>query len=107
EAKRRLEDKDGVAATGFGFDELAGGVAADFLVGRPEENDALAEWSFSLLQGLEREERLHDSGFHIERAGTVSSCRGDAKGHFREGAGGVDGVIVAEDEELSGCARLL
>ena len=41
-AEGGFEDEDGVAATGFEFDEFAGGVAADFFVGGPEEDDAFA-----------------------------------------------------------------
>ena len=37
-----LENEDGITAAGFGFDEFAGGVAADFLVGGPQKDEALA-----------------------------------------------------------------
>ena len=39
-AEGGLQDEDGVAAAGFGFDELPGGIAADFFVGDPEEDDS-------------------------------------------------------------------
>ena len=41
-AEGRFEHEDGVAAAGFGFDKFAGGIAADFFVGGPEEDDAFA-----------------------------------------------------------------
>src|SRR5258706_2364566 len=106
-SERGLKHKNGVAAASFRFDELAGGATTDFFIGRPEENDALAQGRFILLQSFQREERLHDAGFHVEGAGAVGFSCGNAKGHFRERASGVHSVIVAEDEKLSGGARLL
>src|SRR5260370_14016846 len=35
-----LQDKDGIAAPRFRFQDFAGGFAADLLVGRPQDNDA-------------------------------------------------------------------
>jgi len=52
-------------------------------------------------QGLDGEERLHDARFHVEGAGTIGFAGGYAKGHFRESAGCVDGVVVAEHEKLA------
>src|SRR5882762_2293371 len=80
--ERRLEHKNGVAAACFRFDELAGGVAADFFIGGPEEDYALAERRLALLQSVEREESLHDAGFHVERAGAVDFSGGYAERHF-------------------------
>jgi len=53
-----------------------------------------------LLERFEGEERLDDARFHIENARTVGFARGNAEGHFREGAGRVDRVVMAENQEL-------
>src|SRR5208337_4832122 len=45
-------------------------------------------------------ERLDNAGFHVKSAGAVGLVAGKAKGHFGDGAGGVDRIVVAEDEEL-------
>ena len=102
----RLEHEDGVAAAGFGFDQFAGGFAADFFVGGPEEDDAFARLfaGGQFLQGLRGEEGLDDAGFHVEGAGAVGFAGGDAEGHFSQRAGDVDGVVVAEDQKLAGGA---
>ena len=41
----------------------------------------------------------------VEDARAVGLAGGDAEGHFFQGACGVDGVVVTEDEELFVCAR--
>jgi hypothetical protein len=97
----RLADKDGIAAARFGFDDFARGFAADFFVGGPQENEVLGNGEFQLLEGFEGKERLDDTGFHIEGAWAIDFAGGDAEGHAGEAAGGIDGVIVAEDEELA------
>ena len=56
---------------------------------------------FSFRRAFVGEERLDDSGFHVEDAWAVGFSGGDAEGHFFQGAAGVDGVVVAEDEELA------
>ena len=57
------------------------------------------------LQRFQREERLHDARFHVEGSWAVGFAGGDAKRHFRERAGGIDGVVVAENKKLSCGAR--
>ena len=52
-----------------------------------------------------REERLHDSGFHVEGAGAVGFARSEPERHFFYGARGVDSVVMAEYEELTVGAR--
>jgi hypothetical protein len=107
-AQRRLQHEDGVAATGLFFNQFARGFAADFFVGGPQKNQALLYRGLQFANGFEREERLNDAGFHVERAGAVDFSAGNAKRHFSERAGGIDRVIVAEDEELrfdSTCRR--
>jgi hypothetical protein len=98
--ERWLEDKDGVAAASFRFDEDAGGFAADLLVGSPQENDALGNRGLRLLQGLESKKRLNNAGLHVKGAGAIGFATREAIGHFGDGAGGVDRIVVAEDEEL-------
>ena len=38
----------------------------------------------------------------IEDAGAVGFSAGNAEGHFGESAGGIDGVVMSEHEELTG-----
>ena len=47
------------------------------------------------------EEGLDNAGFHVEGTRAEGFAALDAEGHFVERAGGVDGVVVAEDEELA------
>lgn len=100
-AERRLEDENGVAAASFGFDELAGGVAADFFVGGPEKNEAMTKRRERALDRFESEEGLDEAGFHVEDAWAVGFGAHNAKRHFLKGAGGIDRVVVAEDEILA------
>jgi hypothetical protein len=99
-----FENEDGVAAAGFGFEEFSRGIAADFFVGGPEKDEALTKRDLRFLERFQREQRLDDTRFHIKNAWTVGFVCGDAEGHFGERAGGVDGVVVAEDEKLCGGA---
>jgi len=98
--ERRLKDKDGVTAAGFRFDEDAGGFAADLLVGSPHEHDALGNRGLHFLQGLESKKRLDNASLHVKSAGAISFATREAIGHFGDGAGGVDRIVVAQDEEL-------
>jgi hypothetical protein len=106
-AEGRFEDEDGIAATSFRFDEFSRSVAADLLVGGPEKKQAVAKRRFRLLQSFESEEGLDDAGFHIKDAGAIGFSGGDAEGHFAERAGGIDRVVVAQNEILACGARFL
>lgn len=50
-----------------------------------------------MLNGLEREESLYKAGFHVEDARAERFSADDAKRHFPKRAGGIDGVVVAEN----------
>jgi hypothetical protein len=106
-AERRFEDEDGIAAASFRFDKFSRSVAADLFVRGPEKNQAVRQRAFHLLQSLESEEGLDDTGFHIKDAGAIGFSSGDAEGHFAECAGGVDRVVVAENKILPRGPRLL
>jgi len=99
-SKGRFENKDGVTAAGFRFDQNAGGFAADFLVGSPEEDEALGNLGLSFLQDFESKKRLDDSGLHVESAGAISFVAHEAVRHFGDSASRIDGIVMAEDEEL-------
>src|SRR6266851_8416037 len=88
----RLEDEDGVAAARFGFEEFAGGLAADFLVGSPEENEPFVEWYFGLLKRLQREKRLNDSGLHVKNSRAVGFAGGNVERHLLQRSAGIDRV---------------
>src|ERR1700730_16934057 len=60
----------------------------------------MAKRRFCPLKCFESEEGLDDAGFHIKDAGAVGFSGGDAEGHFAESAGGIDSVVVAENEIL-------
>jgi len=100
-----LEDKDGIAAPGVGLNQLARGIAADLLVGGPQEDDSLARQKAGALESFQSEESLDDSGFHVEDAGAESFAACDAERHGAESAGRVNGIVVAEDQELAGGMR--
>jgi len=104
-AEGGLEDEDRVAAARFGFEEFAGRFAADFFVGGPQENEPLAEGGFCFAKGLQGEKRLNDAGLHVERSWAVGFASGETERHLLKRAGGVDGVVMAQDEELARRAR--
>jgi hypothetical protein len=99
-AERRLQHEDGVAPPGLFFNQFAGRFAADFFVGGPQKDQALLDRRLQFANGFEREESLDDAGFHVERAGAVGFAGGNVKGHVGQRAGGIDGVVVSEHEEL-------
>ncbi len=101
----RFEDENGVAAAGFGFDQLARGFAANFFVRGPEKNNLFLELDAGFLKSFEREKGLGNASFHIESAGAIGFTILDVKRHFGELAAGIDGVVVAEDKELRLRAR--
>src|SRR5215472_17501628 len=103
----RLEDEHGITAPRFGFDELAGRFAADFFVGRPKEDDLLLQVKLGLPKSLECKERLDDASLHVEDSGTVSLSPRDAERHFLQGSGGINGIVMAEHEELTLGASLV
>src|SRR4029077_1364256 len=91
----------GITAASFRFEKFAPRFAADLFVGCPEEDEAFAERRFALLKRLQREERLNDSGFHVEGAWAISFAAGNAEGHLSQRAAGIDGVVMAEDQQLA------
>lgn len=93
-AEGRLEDEDGCALAGEVFDQRARGGAANFFVGGPEEDEAMAEGEAEFADGAEGKERLDDAGLHVEDTGAVGFAAGDVEGHGLQCAGGVDGVVV-------------
>lgn len=58
-----------------------------------------------MLQGFDSKKGLDNAGFHVKCAGTKSFAGGDAEGHAGECASGVDGIVMAEDQELAVGAR--
>ena len=100
----RFEYEDSIAAASFRFDEFSRGIAADLFVGGPEKKQAVTKRRFCSLQSFEGEEGLDDAGLHVKDAGAIGFSGGDAEGHFAESAGGIDRVVVAENEELAVCS---
>ncbi len=91
----RLEDEDGIAAARFRFEELARRFAADLFVRSPEEDDAFAKWYFCVLNRLQREKRLNDSGLHVESSRPISFAAFQPERHFGECSCRVDRIVVA------------
>ncbi len=81
------------------------GLTADFLVGSPEEDEPFAKRYFHLPKRLQGEECLNDSGLHVKGARAVGFAGGNAEGHFLQRSAGIDGVVMAEDQELARNAR--
>jgi hypothetical protein len=106
-AEGGFEDKDSIAAASFRFDEFSRSVAPNLFVGGPEKKQAVAKRCFCSLQCFESEEGLDDAGFHIKDAGAISFSGGDAERHLAESAGGIDRVVVAENEILPCGPRFL
>jgi hypothetical protein len=98
--KRRFEYEDRVASLRFLFNQFMRRFAADLFVGGPEKHQSLLHRRLQFTNGFEGEERLDDSGFHVESAWAVGFAGDDAKGHFGERASRIDGVVVAKHEEL-------
>jgi hypothetical protein len=57
--------------------------------------------SFGVLQSFECEERLRETGFHIEDAGAIRFSAGNTERHFGQRAGGVDRVVMSEHQKLA------
>ena len=57
-----------------------------------------------MLESLKSEKRLNDTSLHVKGAGAEGSPGSDAERHARECPGGIDGVVMAEDEELASAA---
>ena len=53
-------------------------------------------------EDIECEQRLDDASLHVEDAGTKNFWARSAERHFVERAGGVDGVVMAQDKKLAG-----
>ena len=100
-AERGLEHKDGVAAPRFLLDQFTGSVAADLLVGSPQEDDALGEWDVELFQCLESEERLNEARLHVKNTRTVGLADAHAERHEFERATRVHRIVMSEDEQLA------
>ena len=79
-SERRLQYENGFAAAGFRLDDFSGSVAADLFVRGPEKNQSMCERSFAVLQSFESEERLRETGFHIEDAGAIRFSAGTRNG---------------------------
>ena len=105
-AERRLQDEDRVAALRLCLNNFPGRLAANFLVGGPQKDQALADFRARFAKRFEGEEGLHDAGLHIEGARAKGFAARDAEGHRGERAAGVDGVVMAEDEKLRFGARV-
>jgi len=58
-----------------------------------------------LLQGLESKERLDNAGLHVKSAWAIGFAPVKAIGHFGDGAGGVDRIVVTQDEKLGSGRR--
>jgi len=67
----------------------------------------LLQVNLGLLKRMEREERLNDPGFHVEDSGAIGFAAGDAEGHFLQGPGCIDRIVMAEDQELTGWCGFL
>jgi len=104
-AEGGFEDEDRVAAPRFGFEEFAGRFAADLFVGGPQENEALAEGRLCFAECLQGEKRLNDSRFHVESSRAVGFAGGDTERHLLKRSSGIDGVVMAQNEELARGAR--
>ena len=54
-----------------------------------------------MLEGLKREKRLNDAGFHIKGAWAKGFAGSDAERHAGKRPRRIDGVVVTEDQELA------
>ena len=100
-AEGRFEDEDSVAATGFRLDNRARGLAADFFVGGPEKDEVFSGRKLQLFKQFKSEQRLDDAGFHVKGTRAEGFAARDAEGHFGESAGGIDGIVMAENQKLA------
>ena len=94
----RFEDEDSITPECFRFEDFAGGFAADFFIGSPEKDQAFAKRYFRLLKSSQCEKCLDDSGFHVKGSRAVNFAACYAERHPGEGSGGVDRVVVAQDQ---------
>jgi len=94
----RFEHEDGRGLSGQAFGDGARGAAADFFV-RHEKNSNRA-WKVSMpsFQGGDGLHHEDDTGLHVERAGTVETIAGNAAQHGGEGAEGIDGVEMPQQQ---------
>src|ERR1700682_6102295 len=104
-AEGRLYDENGIAAARFRFEEFARGFAADLLVRSPDKDEAFAKRYFRLLKRLQREKCLNDSGLHVKSSWAVGFSAFQTERHLGERSGGVDRIVMAQDQELARRAR--
>src|ERR1700694_3840659 len=106
-AEGRLDDENGITAARFRFEEFARGFAADLLVRSPDKDEAFAKRYFRLLKRLQREKCLNDSGLHVKSPWAVSFSAFQTERHLGDRSGGVDRIVVAQDQELARRARFV
>ncbi len=73
-------DEDDLVLGGFGFDQIAGAGAADFLVGREEDGDGEAGGDVGAGELPEGFEGGVDAAFHVLDAGAVDAAAIAAEG---------------------------
>jgi hypothetical protein len=78
--------------------------AANLFIGYEQEGDPAGQRA-AREQDSEGEESLDDSGFHVECARTGEASGVFGPRHGFEGAEGVNGIGVAEQEEMRRAAR--
>ncbi len=93
----------GGGAKGEALGECLRSRAANLFVGNEQEGDGAGQRAEG-EQSAQSKEGLDDSGFHVEYAGTGDASGVLAAGHGRQGAHGIDGVGVAEQEQSRGAA---
>ena len=57
------------------------------------------------MERFERKKCLNDAGLHVEGSRAVGFITGDTEGHFLEGSGGINRVVVPQDKQLPGSMR--
>src|SRR5277367_4086255 len=74
---------------------------ADFFIGVPEKNQPLARTQFRRSQRINRGERQHEPGLHIEGSRPVSAPSLNAKRHFRQCPQRIHGIEMSQNQDLA------
>ncbi len=97
EPGRGFEYENGVAAPCFAFNRGARAFAANFLVARPQKDNALLGQATRSGKGVHGIKREHEPAFHIKCAGSPGASSGHAKRHPGDSSGVVHGVQMAQN----------
>src|SRR5258708_7277029 len=87
------------------FGDLARRIASDFFIGN--QQDRHRPWqALPVLKRFNRMECERDAGLHVENAGPVQMSLLDFAGHAGQRSEGIDGVVMAKQQDRLAAVRV-